>query len=169
VIIDLPRFIAAERPSWTALEKMLDRMETSPTHRMTLGQARQFHLLYQKVSADLARIATFAAEPELRRYLESLTARAYAEVHETRERGRRFAFVLWFTEDFPIVFRTISVRFSVPPRPRWSESGWFSPRPSIEAKGRLPGNVRQHLRDPANCGQERKERLAFAGSTPPLQ
>jgi uncharacterized membrane protein SpoIIM required for sporulation len=105
MIIDLPRFIAVERPSWTELEQMLDLMETSPSLTLTLAQARHFHLLYQKVSADLARIATFASEPELRRYLESLTARAYAEIHETRERGRRFAFVRWFTEDVPIVFR----------------------------------------------------------------
>jgi uncharacterized membrane protein SpoIIM required for sporulation len=105
MIIDLPRFVAAERPSWNELEQLLDRMETSATHILSLEQARHFHLLYQKVSADLARIATFASEPELRRYLESLTARAYAEIHETRERGRPFAFGRWFLSHFPLVFR----------------------------------------------------------------
>ncbi|MDQ3622676.1 MAG: stage II sporulation protein M [Verrucomicrobiota bacterium] len=105
MIIDLPRFVTAERPSWTALEKMLDKVETSSTHRFELEEAKQFHFLYQKAAADLARIATFASEPELRRYLETLVARAYGEIHETRERGAQWSFARWFTEDFPCVFR----------------------------------------------------------------
>lgn len=105
MIIDLPRFVAAERPSWTALEKILDRVEASSTHQFGLEEAKQFHFLYQKAAADLARIATFASEPELRRYLETLVARAYGEIHETRERGERWSFVAWFTRDFPRVVR----------------------------------------------------------------
>ena len=81
MIIDLPRFIAAERPSWTELERTLDRLQADASRRLTLDEAKRFHLLYQKVSADLGRIATFASEPELRRYLEALTARAYGEIH----------------------------------------------------------------------------------------
>jgi uncharacterized membrane protein SpoIIM required for sporulation len=168
VIIDLPRFIAVERPSWTALEKMLDRMETSPTHKMTLGQARQFHLLYQKVSADLARIATFSAEPELRRYLESLTARAYAEVHETRERGRRFGFVLWFTEDFPIVFRRHFRAFlgSAAITLAGVGFGGFATAIDPEAKEAvLPAMFAQHLRDPAKrvAQEEKAKESRFRG------
>ena len=91
MIIDLPRFIETERPSWTELERMLDRMQSTHNHTPTLEEAKRFHFLYQKVSADLARIATFASEPELRRYLESLVARAYGEIHETRSRSRSSA------------------------------------------------------------------------------
>ena len=105
MIIDLPRFIAAERPSWTELERTLDRLQADASRRLTLDEAKRFHLLYQKVSADLGRIATFASEPELRRYLEALTARAYGEIHETRERGRSFRPVHWFATEFPRVFR----------------------------------------------------------------
>ena len=105
MIIDLPRFIATERPSWTELEKTLDRLQAEPNRALTLDQAKRFHFLYQKVSADLGRIATFASEPELRRYLEALTARAYGEIHETRERGRRFRPAHWFFAEFPRVFR----------------------------------------------------------------
>lgn len=105
MIIDLPRFIAAERPTWTQLERMLDRLDAEPHRTLALEEARKFHLLYQKVAADLGRIATFASEPELRRYLESLTARAYGEIHETRERGRRLQPVPWFLREFPRVFR----------------------------------------------------------------
>src|SRR5258708_16437269 len=105
MIIDLPRFIAAERPTWTELEKMLDRLEDVAGRALPLAEVQRFHLLYQKVSADLGRVATFASEPELKRYLESLTARAYGEIHETRERGRKFRPVHWFLNEFPRVFR----------------------------------------------------------------
>lgn len=84
MIIDLPRFIAAERPAWTELESMLDDLAANPGRQLVLEEARRFHFLYQKASADLGRVATFASEPELRHYLESLVARAYAEIHETR-------------------------------------------------------------------------------------
>ena len=106
MIIDLPRFISSERPAWTELETMLRRMEREPDHRMTLEEAKRFHRLYEKVSADLARIATFASEPGLRRYLESLVARAYGEIHETRERsGTRWWTLGWFFNGFPRAFR----------------------------------------------------------------
>ena len=105
MIIDLPRFIAAERPTWTELERLLDRLEADPHRQMPLDDVQRFHFLYQKVSADLGRVATFASEPELKRYLETLTARAYGEIHETRERGSRFLPVHWFAVEFPRAFR----------------------------------------------------------------
>src|SRR5437588_8492481 len=113
MIIDLPRFIDSERLTWTALEQMLDKMENDHAYVMSLEEAQRFHLLYQKVSADLGRVATFASEPELRRYLESLTARAYAEIHETRGRGRRFRPIHWFVNEFPRAFRRQSGAFSM--------------------------------------------------------
>jgi uncharacterized membrane protein SpoIIM required for sporulation len=105
MIIDLTRFLAAERPAWTELERMLDRIDADPYRQMSIEEVKRLHLLYQKVSADLGRISTFASEPELRRYLEALTARAYAEIHETRERGLRFRPLFWFANEFPRVFR----------------------------------------------------------------
>lgn len=111
MIIDLPRFIDAERPTWTELEKMLDSLDNDPSRVMPLEEVQRFHLLYQKVSADLGRVATFASEPELRRYLESLTARAYAEIHESRQRGRRFRPIHWFVNEFPRAFRRRSGAF----------------------------------------------------------
>jgi len=111
MIIDLPRFIDTERPTWIELEKILDRLEEGTGYVMSLEEVQRFHLLYQKVSADLARVATFASEPELRRYLESLTARAYGEIHETRRRGRRFRPIHWFVNEFPRAFRKRSGAF----------------------------------------------------------
>jgi len=82
MIIDLPRFIDSERLTWTALEQMLDKMENDHAYVMSLEEAQRFHLLYQKVSADLGRVATFASEPELRTRLRAgglQTARRYTE------------------------------------------------------------------------------------------
>lgn len=105
MIIDLPRFIAAERPAWVELESMLDDLAANPGLTLSLEQAQRFHFLYQKASADLGRVATFASEPELRRYLEALIARAYAELHETRERGARWHPLRWLLVEVPAVFR----------------------------------------------------------------
>src|SRR5205823_5737494 len=65
----------------------------------------RFHFLYQKASADLAKLSTFAFEPQVRRYLESIVARAYGEIHETREKARRISLVRLFFREFPVVFQ----------------------------------------------------------------
>src|SRR5678815_3906772 len=105
MVIDLPRFIAAGRPIWTELEGMLDQFQAEPRRSLTLEAAQRFHFLYQKVSADLGRVATFSSEPELRQYLESLVARAYAEINETRTRGARWRPLRWLLVEFPTVFQ----------------------------------------------------------------
>src|SRR4051794_30996622 len=105
MIIDLERFITTGRPSWTELEKLLDRLETEPNVRLTLEQVRRFHSLYERTAADLARITTFSSEPETRRYLEHLVARAYGEIHETRDRRRRVYPLRWFFQTLPQTFR----------------------------------------------------------------
>lgn len=104
MIVDLGRFVETERPHWAALEKSLDRMQSGPSRELSLEEAQRFHELYQRAAADLARVSGFAAEGQLLRYLEWLVSRAYAEIHETRERSR-FRFWRWFTADFPIAFR----------------------------------------------------------------
>lgn len=105
MIIDLRRFVANERPLWTELEQALGRIEADPHRRMGLGELRRFHYLYERAAADLARIATFSAEPGTRRYLESLVARAYGEMHESRTRGNRFAPWRWLLWTLPRTFR----------------------------------------------------------------
>jgi len=152
MIIDLPRFIDSERPTWTELDELLTRMETDPYRRLTLEEAKRFHFLYQKVSADLGRIATFASEPALRAYLESLTARAYGEIHETRERRRRFRPWHWFHVEFPRAFRrqfgafALSVIITIV----GVIFGGFAVALDDEAKEAiLPGMFSNHLGDPA--------------------
>jgi uncharacterized membrane protein SpoIIM required for sporulation len=105
VIIDLPKFLAAERRSWTELDEILGRLEADPHRRLGVDELKRFYFLYQKASADLAKLSTFAFEPQVRRYLESLVARAYGEVHEARDRARRVSPITWFFRHFPAVFQ----------------------------------------------------------------
>jgi uncharacterized membrane protein SpoIIM required for sporulation len=105
LIIDPERFIADEKPYWDELEGMLGRMEQDVAFTLDLAAVQRFHYLYQRASASLARIDGFAAAPEFRRYLESLVARSFGEIHETRERPHRFAPWAWFSGTFPRTFR----------------------------------------------------------------
>ncbi len=104
MILDLGRFVESERPHWTALEKTLDWMERNPEVRLPLQDLERFHELYQRASADLAKVASMASERELRSYLEWLVGRAYAEIHEARDR-RKFRPLRWLTVEFPQTFR----------------------------------------------------------------
>lgn len=105
MIVDLQKFIANERPVWVELENMLDRIEADPSAQLPLPQLQRFHQLYERTAADLARITTYSSEPETRRFLENLVARAYGEIHETREKQRRFFPLQWFFKTWPQTFR----------------------------------------------------------------
>ena len=63
MIIDLQRFFVSERRHWAELESLLERLESDADFRLNLEQARHFHYLYERTSADLAKITTFASEP----------------------------------------------------------------------------------------------------------
>jgi uncharacterized membrane protein SpoIIM required for sporulation len=105
VILDVARFTAAERPYWQELDTVLRRLDQDPGVRLTLAETERFHYLYQRASADLSRLNTFSADPQLREYLESLVALAYAEIHEAREKRKAGSFRKWFTLTFPRTFR----------------------------------------------------------------
>ena len=105
MIIDLQKFITEECSCWSELEAVLDRLEKKPEVKLTLGQLERFHYLYQRASADLAKISTFSAEPNTRLYLEALVGRAFGEIHETREKPHRLRPMHWFFSTFPQTFR----------------------------------------------------------------
>ncbi len=105
MIIDLQKFITGERPHWTELERILVKLEAEPNWQMDLKNLQRFHYLYERASADLAKIITFSSEPETRRYLENLVARAYGEIHETREKQHRISPLRWFFQTLPQTFR----------------------------------------------------------------
>jgi uncharacterized membrane protein SpoIIM required for sporulation len=105
MIVDLHRFIAAERDCWTQLESYLKKFETDPRFRMSLEDSRRFHYLYERTCAGLARVATFSGEAELRQYLENLVARAYGEIHESRSLAFRLQPLHWLRHTLPQTFR----------------------------------------------------------------
>lgn len=105
MILNLQQFIHSERPNWNELESLLHSIEEDPDLRLSLGQTKRLHYLYDRAAADLLRISTFASSPEILHYLEALVARAYGEIHETREPRRRFLFLNWVFEQFPRTFR----------------------------------------------------------------
>jgi uncharacterized membrane protein SpoIIM required for sporulation len=105
MIIDLQGFIETESPFWRELEGVLETLERDPLRRLSLAELRRFHYLYDRVSSDLGQVATFASQPETRRYLERLVARAYGEIHETRAVPHRLRPWFWFTQVFPVTFR----------------------------------------------------------------
>ncbi len=105
MIIDLEKFIGEERGYWVELEGILEMLEKDPGHRLDIGQVRRFHYLYQRASADLAKLMTFSSEQKIREYLESLVSRAYGEIHESRRTPHRFRPLKWFFLTFPQTFR----------------------------------------------------------------
>src|SRR5437016_4042569 len=104
MIVDLVRFVEAERPHWTALEEFLKRLDESPGRSLPIDEAQRLHYLYQRTSSALGRVGAMASEPALRGYLEWLVSRAYAEIHESRGR-KRFQLWEWFSVTLPRTFR----------------------------------------------------------------
>lgn len=84
MILDVARFVGAERACWDELRTMLDRLESDPERRLPLPEIQRLHYLYERSSADLAQLDTFATEPRVRGSLEALISRAYSQIHETR-------------------------------------------------------------------------------------
>jgi uncharacterized membrane protein SpoIIM required for sporulation len=105
MIIDLPRFVAAEKPFWAELDGLLTRIERDPHRAQPLAELQRFHYLYERAAADLAQVSTFSAEPETRRYLEHLVARAYGEIHEARPKAVHLALWAWLSSTLPQTFR----------------------------------------------------------------
>jgi uncharacterized membrane protein SpoIIM required for sporulation len=164
MIVDLPRFARTEQPFWSELETFLDRLERNPQRRLPLEEVRRFHYLYERTSAGLARLGGFATEPETRRYLESLVARAYGEVHETRSRQHRLSPLQWFFQTLPQTFRRhvrafwISVGITL----AGALFGGFAVALDPDAKATvLPDMFANHLGDP-------RERVAREESNPDL-
>lgn len=105
MLIDLDKFIVEERPYWDELDRLLSRLEDDMGASANLEGVKRLYYLYQRCASDLAKVNTFAAEPALRQYLESLVGRAYGEIHEVRGRAARVRPVHWCRNTFPRTFR----------------------------------------------------------------
>ncbi len=97
MILDLPRFVAAERDCWNELETVLGRLDNEPNWRMSVPEVQRLQYLYERSAADLVRLDAFS-EPELRASLQALVARAYSAIHETRSGPGSFPWKIWLTE-----------------------------------------------------------------------
>jgi uncharacterized membrane protein SpoIIM required for sporulation len=105
MIVDLERFIAKERPQWERLDLALKRLADDPWRRLSFAEVRELDGLYQRAASDLARLATFSAEIDSRRYLEGIVARAFTEIHGATAETRRFRPWHWFSRTFPVTWR----------------------------------------------------------------
>ena len=110
MIIDLERFVAAERPFWDELEARLDKIESDSSRHggLDLPAAERLHYLYGRAAGDLARLDTFSAERDLRRTLGALVARAYAEIHSQTGRAASLDWRTpwrWLVATFPRTVR----------------------------------------------------------------
>ena len=168
MIIDLQRFITSERPYWTELESLLYKMEFDPKQVLNLATVRRFHYLYERAAAGLAKVNTFASEPDTRRYLESLIARAYGEFHETRDRRHRFVPLVWFFQTLPQTFRRHARAFwlSVGITMAGAVFGGLAVAFDPDAKAAiLPEMFANHLNDPSErvAREEHRTRHESAG------
>lgn len=103
MILDLDVFIRREQPFWRELEGLLQRQGGG--ERLPLAEARRFYYLYERACADLVRVQTFAAEPDLRRYLEALVGQSHARLHRAGTGSLRFHPLRWLLGTFPATFR----------------------------------------------------------------
>ncbi len=105
MIIDIPKFIKEEQKYWSELEEVLNALSKNSGRRMKMNEIRRFHYLHQRAFADLNKLMTFSSDTGIRAYLESLVARSYCEMHETRRHSVTFSPVRWFLKTLPGTFR----------------------------------------------------------------
>ncbi len=105
MILDLEKFIRVEEPFWLELEGLLKSLENNRARRLDLKEVQRFHYLYQRATAGLGKLMTFSAEQDIRIYLETLVAKAYAEIHEVRRQRLAFSVKNWLLDSFPNTFR----------------------------------------------------------------
>ncbi|MEZ0296590.1 MAG: stage II sporulation protein M, partial [Candidatus Methylacidiphilales bacterium] len=120
MIIDLDRFVKNERPAWNRLDQIVTRMRTHPERPMSLDEVRELHALYERACSGLARISNSVHGGQLREYLESLVAGAYAEIHDNREVVSTLTIssmvqglVHYLTETLPATFRRRIMAFYI--------------------------------------------------------
>ena len=65
MIVDLRRFVTAERVYWDELQPVIARLQSEPERRLPLTGVQRLHYLSERCSADLVRLDTFATEPGL--------------------------------------------------------------------------------------------------------
>jgi uncharacterized membrane protein SpoIIM required for sporulation len=104
VILDLPRFVASERPYWDELRKLLERLEADPYTRLGVSEVNRLRYLYSRAISGLAKLTAYS-DQQTQQYLEGLVARAYTQCHPNRARGHRVRPLHWLWRTFPETFQ----------------------------------------------------------------
>lgn len=119
MILDLDQFIRRERPYWDELQALMRLRDNEPDRAAPLDEVRRFLYLYQRASSDLVKLKTFAGDVEMRRWLESLVARAYSQLQERRAGGIPFRPWHWVSRTFPRTFRRHGRAFALSTATFW--------------------------------------------------
>jgi uncharacterized membrane protein SpoIIM required for sporulation len=97
----LPAFVLRRRPDWTELEVLLARHRDGA---LRLADLSALDRLYRRAAADLALAQTFYSGTDAHRFLNHLTARAYASIYRRRD-DRRAALARFYRVVFPRTVR----------------------------------------------------------------
>lgn len=112
MILDLPRFLASERPYWQELEAVLRRLEEDPYQQLSTDELKRLQYLYGRSVSALGKLVTFSVESETRAHLESVVARAYATCYAPAREQNKVHPWNWLSVTFPQVFRRHSRAFA---------------------------------------------------------
>lgn len=98
--MELAEFVDQRRPRWVALERLLNKSESSGIKSLSLDEARQLARLYRSTSSDLLWVRARSGAADVSEYLNDLVGRAYAITYPGKR--PRFRDMLGFlTHVFP--------------------------------------------------------------------
>ncbi|MFO0600135.1 MAG: stage II sporulation protein M [Myxococcaceae bacterium] len=97
----LPAFVARRKSDWTKLETTLESLKAK---KLALTQVWELDALYRRVAADLALAQTQYPDTDVVRFLNQLSARAYASIY--RPAGASFESIsTFYFRTFPALVR----------------------------------------------------------------
>lgn len=163
MILDLDKFIAKERPFWDELSELLRIRSEDPDRRPPLEEAQRFYYLYQRTSADLVKLNTFAGEVETTRFLERIVARAYSHLHESGGEAVPFRPLEWVTKTFPCTFRRHWLAFTLSCLAFWVGAGFGAAALALnyDLKSDFIPPQFSHLNEKPSKRVEREEKQDF--------
>jgi uncharacterized membrane protein SpoIIM required for sporulation len=94
-------FVDRRQAGWERLEALLERASRKGLRSLAADELQELALLYRSATSDLAAAQSRAYSPELRAYLNRLTARAYAYVHAATAPGGWSNVARFFAYSFP--------------------------------------------------------------------
>ena len=105
MILDVEKFIRQRRSEWEEFEQLIALLESDKKTSMDIETAQRYNYLYERVAADLSKLSAYAVEPQTKRYLESLVARGFGEMHGHVRRLPFFTALMMLLSSFPITVR----------------------------------------------------------------